>query len=83
MLYPLSYGRPATAWATSKSIPAAGPGCEIGRPMASVTPTAREARPVAHDEGPRSFDRGPSEAETEGFEPSNGLPRYHLSRVAH
>lgn len=22
-------------------------------------------------------------AETEGFEPSNGLPRYHLSRVAH
>ena len=37
MLYPLSYGRMITAWATSKSIPAAGARCEIGEAMASVT----------------------------------------------
>ncbi len=62
MLYPLSYGRMITAWATSKSIPAAGTGCEIGGAMNSVT--ALRTRRARYVEGPRPADRGPSEAQT-------------------
>ncbi len=32
---------------------------------------------------PRASSTGAFLAETAGFEPANGLPRYHLSRVAH
>ncbi len=60
---------------------------ENPKPIAPIvmqhTTRGRRGGSPGNRKGPGLAASGTFLAETRGFEPLNGLPRYHLSRVAH
>ena len=89
MLYPLSYGR--VAWWPETRVPsrARSPKLTVLATLGGPTTTHLTGSPAAdadrtQAEGPDStWESGPCDAETVGFEPTEGLPLHDLSRVAH